>query len=207
MRRLQAGDVEEAARLHRASFPGFFLSSPGERFLREFYRGFLSDETAVTAVARDTSGRLQGVAVGTTQPSGFFSRLLRRRFLGFAPASALAVVRRPSELARLVRGVAYRGGGVGEGALLSSICVAPGDRGAGTGARLMVAWTSEAVRLGATAAHLTTDAVDNDLVRGFYARQGWRATEEFVSAEGRPMIVYAIALGGVARSQSADTSR
>lgn len=207
VRRLQAGDVEEAARLHRASFPGFFLSSLGERFLREFYRGFLSDETAVTAVARDTSGRLQGVAVGTTEPSGFFSRLLRRRFLGFALASALAVVRRPSALARLVRGVAYRGGGVGEGALLSSICVAPGDQGAGTGARLMIAWTAEAVRLGATAAHLTTDAVDNDLVRGFYARQGWRETEEFVSAEGRPMIVYSTALGGVARSQSADTSR
>ena len=40
IRRLRAEDLGPVAKLHRESFPSFFLSELGERFLREFYRGF-----------------------------------------------------------------------------------------------------------------------------------------------------------------------
>ena len=85
-----SSDVRALARLHREAFPGFFLSSLGEPFLVQFYRGFLKDDSAVTVVAHDDVGTVIGAAVGTTEPQTFFRRLFRRRWLGFALASGRA---------------------------------------------------------------------------------------------------------------------
>ena len=86
--------------LHRRAFPSFFLSELGPAFLREFYRGFLA-EGAVAVTAHDDSGRLVGVVVGHVNPSGFFRRLLVKRWYAFAFASLSLVVRRPSVVPRL----------------------------------------------------------------------------------------------------------
>lgn len=186
---LRPADVPALARLHRTAFPGFFLSNLGEPFLREFYRGFLGDPTAVTVVMRNDTGIIVGCAVGTTEPTGFFSRLLRRRWLGFILASIRATLRRPSAIVRLARAIAYRGAkGAGEGALLSSICVAPEARGAGP--NLLAGWEARASRLGARRAYLTTDAYDNETVNRFYARNGWVVAERFETREGRCMHRY-----------------
>ena len=190
VRRLASGDVAEAARLHRVAFPDFFLSALGDRFLREFYRGFVDDPTAVTAVVRTAGGRLAGVAVGTTRPDGFFKRLLRRQFRGFVVASVLATLRRPTAAVRLLRGLVYRGEPSGTGALLSSICVSPAVRGRGVGARTLAEWTDEARRLGAPTAHLSTDADGNEAVNRFYAAHGWRLAHGYTTREGRRMHLY-----------------
>lgn len=187
-------DAPALAALHVRAFPGFFLSELGERFLREFYGGFVDDPTAVAVVARDSSGRVLGAAVGSTEPAGFYRRLLRRRLLPLGVASAIAAVRRPSAVVRLLRGVAYRGG-VGEdvtppGALLSSICTAPDTRGSGTGRVLLRDWESAARGAGAVQAHLSTDAVDNTSVHDFYDRAGWARIREYSTREGRRMNLY-----------------
>lgn len=189
-------DVSAAAKLHRRAFPSFFLSTLGEPFLEEFYRGFLDDSTAVTAVARGKTGALQGVVVGTVQPAGFFGRLLRRRWLGFALASVRAVARRPSVVPRLVGAIRYRGeaGGYSDGALLSSICVDPDVQGEGIGRRLMTEWVSRARSYGAPRAYLTTDSDDNDSVNHFYRALGWSLSAQFVTNEGRRMNRYQITL-------------
>ena len=83
---LHPADVPQLVALHRRAFPSFFLSDLGPAFLTEFYRGFLTDPTSVTAVARDDRGDVVGGVVGTTAPAGFFARLLRRRLVGFALA-------------------------------------------------------------------------------------------------------------------------
>jgi colanic acid biosynthesis glycosyl transferase WcaI len=189
---LDRGDAVAAARLHRAAFPGFFLSSLGEEFLQQFYRGFLDDPTAVTVVARDGSGELRGVAVGTTDPAAFFSRLWRRHWLGFAAASVRATLRRPRAAPRLVRALRYRGDTASDGAsaLLSSICVDPAWRGQGLGRFLLDGWIQQAGARGASVAFLTTDAVGNDAVQRFYTNQGWAVDERFETREGRPMLRY-----------------
>lgn len=191
---LRAEDAAALARLHRSSFPDFFLSRLGEPFLREFYRGFEGDPSAITVVARDRSGRPVGAVVGTSEPAGFYRRLLRRRFPGLAVASARAAVRNPRTITRLVRGAAYRGG-VGdepapEGALLSSICTNPTVQGQGLGRRLVQEWEDAARQHGVTIAHLSTDAVDNEAVNAFYDRCGWSAEREYSTREGRRMNLY-----------------
>lgn len=189
---LVSNDVEDAARLHEQAFPAFFLSSLGQPFLRQFYRGFLGDPTAVTAVARDGYGTILGTVVGTTEPAGYFARLLRQRLLGFLGASALAALRRPRAVPRLLRAVRYRGstGKPLAGALLSSICVSPAAQGSGVGRHLVAAWERRAAELGARTAHLSTDALDNDLVNAFYLRCGWETHSAYITPEGRTMNIY-----------------
>lgn len=195
---LRDGDVRAAAQLHRRAFPSFFLSSLGEPFLEQFYRGFLDDRTAVTAVVRSEAGALQGVVVGTVQPVGFFGRLLRRQWLGFAFASARAVVRNPAAVPRLVGAIRYRGaaGDHCTGALLSSVCVDPDLQGAGIGKVLVTEWVSRARRQGAEEAYLTTDTEGNDSVNAFYQALGWSLAEQYVTREGRQMNRYQVVFGG-----------
>ncbi|QCX29043.1 GNAT family N-acetyltransferase [Nocardioides jishulii] len=191
IRRLEAGDVPACASLHQRAFPSFFLSQLGPRFLREFYRGFLGDPEAVALVAEDGSGGIAGVVVGTHAPAGFFSRLLKRRFVGFALASLLAVVRRPSSLPRLLRAVSYRGQVPIEvrGALLSSICVDPDGQGSGFGTQLIRAFEREVDRQSGHA-YLVTDRSDNEAANAFYQRNGWTLAGAYTTAEGRAMNCY-----------------
>jgi colanic acid biosynthesis glycosyl transferase WcaI len=202
---LQRRHVPEVAALHRRSFPQFFLSELGEGFLREFYGGFLHDPSAVTAVALDVTGAVQGAVVGTTEPEGFFRRLLQRRLIGFASRSAAFTLRHPARAPRLLRAVGYRGDapkGRPGGALLSSICVDPLAQGSGIGRSLVEAWTAEAEHRGATEAFLTTDAEDNVLVNTFYQSLGWTISESYETPEGRRMHRYATTLDASAEERT-----
>ncbi|CAN7472450.1 GNAT family N-acetyltransferase [Terrabacter sp. LjRoot27] len=193
IRALDEKDVGQLAQGHVAAFPRFFLTALGTPFLVQFYTGFLKDPTAVTAVAVHEDGRVLGAAVGTTEPVGFFSRLLRRQLVGFMLASARAASSDPRRVPRLLRAVRYRGGEApnGPAALLSSIYVAPGTSGGGLGTRLLEAWCLEASVRGSTRARLATDADDNDNVNGFYRRCGWALEEQYTTPEGRTMNWYA----------------
>jgi GNAT superfamily N-acetyltransferase len=194
---LRAEDARSVAALHRTAFPSFFLSTLGEPFLVEFYLAFVDDESAVTAVARDADGTPVGAVVGTLEPAGFFSRLLRRRWWGFAMASLRAVGRHPSSAPRLIRAVAYRGGAdsPASGALLSSVCVDPALQGSGVGRQLLESWEQLVLRRGESQAFLTTDADGNEAVNGFYQSRGWEVADTFVTREGRSMNRYKKRLG------------
>lgn len=195
---LTAPDVRPLARLHRDAFPGFFLSTLGEPFLAQFYKGFLADDSAVTVVARSPDGAVIGAAVGTTEPAGFFGRLISNRWPGFVLASARAVIANPKAASRLFRAVRYRGDAPGDdqGALLSSICVDPARQGTGLGRQLVEAWTRDVAARGGRAAYLTTDADDNDAVNRFYRTQGWVLAGHYTTSEGRSMNRYSLTLDG-----------
>ena len=185
-------DVRPLARLHREAFPGLFLSTLGEPFLVQLYRGFLTDDSAVCVVARGADGSVQGAAVGTIEPVGFFGRLVRNRWPGFILASVRAVVSNPKAAPRLLRAVRYRGENRAgaQGALLSSICVDPAIQGAGVGRTLVETWTHEVASRGIDTAILTTDADDNDAVNRFYQAQGWALSDKHTTREGRSMNRY-----------------
>jgi len=189
---LTPADVRPLARLHRAAFPGFFLSSLGEPFLVQFYRGFLMDDSAVCVVARGVDGAVLGAVVGTTQPAGFFGRLAKHRWPGFVLASVHAVVSNPKATPRLLRAVRYRGEtrAGDQGALLSSICVDPSLHGAGVGRQLVEAWTDAIAGRGVDTAFLTTDAEGNDAVNRFYQAGGWALSDNYLTREGRSMNRY-----------------
>ena len=186
-------DVAAIARLHSRSFPNYFLSRLGEPFLAQLYSGFIRDSSAVIVVAREiVDGPIVGVAVGSVEPRGFFSRLLRRQFWGFVKASARATLREPGVTLRLLQAVAYRGDAPAgrSGALLSSICVSQGASGKGLGSALLRAWLRRAQEMGAMCAFLTTDAVDNDAVNRWYVREGWRLSATYLAHGGRRMNCY-----------------
>lgn len=187
-----AADVPALAALHRRAFPDFFLSRLGEPFLRQLYLGYTSDPDAVVSVARAQDGRVVGACVGTTHPSGFFSRLLKQRFFGFLGASVLAVLRNPRFAPRLLAALAYRGDGPPglDGALLSSLCVDPEAQNEGIGRALDEAWCVRAAELGAQTAFLTTDTDGNDGVNRFYQRRGWQLSDQYVTRQGRRMNRY-----------------
>ncbi|PFG39017.1 ribosomal protein S18 acetylase RimI-like enzyme [Georgenia soli] len=191
-------DAGPAAELHISAFPDFFLSRLGSRFLREFYAGFANDPTAITVVAHDPEGNIVGIAVGTTEPRGFFKRLLIRQWAGFVIASIGAAVAHPAAIPRLLRAVAYRGdvGDRTDGALLSSIFVNSTHRGTGAGGQLLEEWTTAAARKSADKAFLITDALENDAVNSFYVRHGWVLDGTYQTKEGRAMNRYVKAMGG-----------
>lgn len=193
VRELREDDVSACAELHVRSFPGFFLSELGPRFLREFYRGFLGDPSALTAVALAADGSVEGVVVGTTSPSGFFSRLLRRRLVGFVLASLAVVLRRPNAIPRLFKAVFYRGQVPVEveGALLSSICVDPSSQSRGTGS-MLIGYFREMAQAAGTGAYLVTDRDDNEAVNDFYHRNGWRLADHYETSDGRRMNCYVL---------------
>ncbi len=192
---LSPADVATLARVHRAGFPGFFLSSLGAPFLRQLYAGYASDPSALTVVAR-AHGRPIAAVLGTSEPAGFYGRLLRRRLTGFAIAGLRGAVRHPRAVPRLVRALRYRGDAPADrpGALLSSIVVDPPWAGAGIGGELMRRWLDLAAERGVTRAYLTTDRDDNAGVHAFYAAHGWAVDAEFATPEGRAMTRYAIDL-------------
>ncbi len=194
---MEPADVPILARLHVDAFPGFFLSTLGEPFLVQMYCGFLSDPSAVCVVAHDADGEVLGAVVGTVQPVGFFSRLLKRRWPGFALASARAVIRNPAAAPRLLAAIRYRGGprAAGEGALLSSICVDRAARGTGVGRELITMWERLVADRGVHAASLTTDADNNSAVNGFYQSQGWELANTYLTNGGRSMNLYTKKLG------------
>lgn len=189
---LTVSDAEALARLHREAFPDFFLSTLGVPFLRQFYAGFAADQSAVAFVAKDGSGRAIGAVVGTVEPDGYFSRLLRSRLIGFGLASARAAARRPRAASRLIRAVAYRGSEAvpSEGALLSSICVSPSARGTGAGRLLLARWERDVADRGVGVAFLTTDTDANEEVNAFYRAAAWQLHDTFSTREGRPMNRY-----------------
>lgn len=187
---LSQAHVSRLAEIHQVAFPNFFLSSLGYGFLRTFYRGFMDDASAVTVVAVRSDGTPVGAVVGTTQPAGFYSRLLKRRGLSFLASATASMAKRPSIVPRILRAVFYRGDSPsrdGMMALLASICIDPELQGGGLGRLMLAEWEVEARRSGSSAAYLTTDAENNTGVNKFYAGAGWELSETYSTKEGRKM--------------------
>lgn len=197
-----AGEGRVLAAIHLRSFPGFFLSSLGPRFLSLFYERLI-DGAEIVLVATQ-AGRTIGFAAGSTTPAGFYARLLRRDGLRFAFASVPALLRKPVIAPRLARALtrpaeeAQRPDGY---ATLMSIGVEPDVLKTGVGRRLLDGFVAAAAGRGARGVDLTTDRDDNDSVNSFYLRNGFVLRRTFVTPEGRRMNEYEIAIDGASAAQ------
>ncbi|MFI4912706.1 MAG: GNAT family N-acetyltransferase [Sedimentisphaeraceae bacterium JB056] len=184
--------VEQMVDVHMQSFPEFFLTFLGPRFLKEFYSSFLHDRAGMAFVAVEDGNVLGGV-VGPLNPDGYFKRLLMRRWYAFILASLSAVIKKPSVMPRLFRAVFYRGDSPDNGqprSLLSSIAVSPDSQGKGVGAALVNAWLEEAEKRESKGCFLTTDKENNESTNRFYKKLGWKLETSFATPEGRKMNRY-----------------
>ncbi|MDH7568696.1 MAG: GNAT family N-acetyltransferase [Armatimonadota bacterium] len=195
IRPMEPPDLGAVVAIHLESFPGFFLSFLGPRFLSLLYESLSADAEGVVLVA-DLHGSTVGFVAGVTSQAGFYRRLLRRRKWAFALAGAGAVLRRPSIAPRLWRALRRptEASQSAADACLMSIAVRPSTEGKGLGRRLVHAFCEEMRRRGVGAVSLTTDRDHNERVNRFYQQLGFRLARTFVTPEGRAMNEYVLAL-------------
>ena len=192
---MATADVSAVVQVHLDSFRGFFLTFLGPAFLRELYVATLADSSGIGFVAEDGKG-ICGFVTGTAQPSGFYRRLLRRRWWRFALAAVLPVLKRPSIITRLLRAFSMPEQATqqeGRGTLMS-IAVLPETQGNGIGQALVRAFLEAAAQRGLRQVDLTTDRDGNEATNRFYQNLGFVCERTFVTPEGRAMNEYVISL-------------
>ncbi|MCK9175603.1 MAG: GNAT family N-acetyltransferase [Desulforhopalus sp.] len=180
--------------VHTKSFPDFFLTFLGDRFLKEFYAYGIGKSEVPSFVAIDNKYCVVGGIIGPLHPEGYFSKLLADRWWAFILASFSAIIRKPVILPRLMRAFFYRGKSAvpvpKNYALLSSIAVDPNVQAQGVGRMLVQRWMAAVKDSGSSGCYLTTDAMGNDGVNVFYQKMGWSMTGSFSTPEGRLMNLY-----------------
>lgn len=192
IRPAQAEDSALMVQVHVESFPGFFLTFLGPKFLTVLYRRTLEQPDSINLVAVSGDARVIGFAVGVMSQGQFYRRLIRKHLLSFGWASLGAVLRRPSILPRLLRAFNRPGEAKvrSSDCLLMSLAVHPAAQGTGAGSGLVRAFLAEAGRRGARAVSLATDRAGNEGVKRFYESVGFKLDQTYVTAEGRPMNEY-----------------
>jgi ribosomal protein S18 acetylase RimI-like enzyme len=198
VRRARPADLPQIVAIHEAAFSGFFLTLLGAPFLRELYRAFMADPTALCLVCEVTGPtgvpELAGFVVGTVTPESFFRKLLLKRGARFALAAVPALLRHPRKVfPRLLGAVRYRGErpiNVPDAALLSSIGVHPQAARRGLGGTLVAQFCQHAAQLGAQRVYLTTDHEGNAGANSLYQRAGFDLAGKLVRPDGRIMNTY-----------------
>ena len=200
IRPAQTSDIAQVVQVHIQAFPGFFLTLMGTRFLRLLYCGFLNHPTGISLVAcpQAKPSEVIGFVVGTTQPQGFFSQLLRQHWLAFAMASLWPLLKKPGLVfVKLWSALFYRGESLPDqpnAALLSSLGVKPTAQGQQIGQQLVSAFLAHAQTAGATAVYLTTDQSDNTKANHFYTKLGFKLAGTCKRPHGRILNRYLIKL-------------
>ncbi|MCE9614316.1 MAG: GNAT family N-acetyltransferase [Lentisphaerae bacterium] len=184
-------DLPVVVAVHGHSFPGFFLTVLGPRFLTLLYRSIAADDGGLVLVAVQDE-RLLGFAAGVLEQRGFYRRLIRRHLVAFALAASGAALRHPAAVPRLFRALTKPADAQQAAApcCLMSLAVAPDCQGRGIGSALVRAFCDAMTARGASAISLTTDAAHNDAVNAFYARAGFRHHRQYSTPEGRIMNEY-----------------
>ena len=182
--------------VHLQSFPGFFLSFLGPRFLRLLYDSIVHHERGAAFVYLD-NGEVAGFVAGVANPSGFYRALIKHRLPAFMWAAMGAAVRRPQIIPRLLRALLYpsqtpTGESIGT---LMSIGTRPNCQGRGIGKQLVDAFLAEMRRRNVRCVNLTTDRDNNDEVNAFYQRLGFRLARSYETPEHRHMNEYEYVLG------------
>ena len=195
IRPMQHLDVLAVVDIHIQAFQGFFLSFLGPRFLQELYSAIIADPSGIAFTFHEDDNLL-GFVVGTDQPSGFYRRLLRRRWWRFALASFMPLLKNPTIIPRLFRAFSMpqQGDAGKECGTLMSIAVLPEAQGNGVGKELVGAFLQEASRRKLKQVNLTTDKLNNDAVNLFYQRLGFKCIRSLVTPEGREMNEYLMSL-------------
>ena len=189
--------IKDVVNVHLESFSGFFLTFLGKRFLTLFYKGVIREPTGIGLVYLENLENLEnnkviGFVVGMMNPSGFYSRLLRRDWFRFGIASIPAVLKKPKSVFRLLRALTRpsttpKDPTVAE---LSSIAVLPEYQSKGIGKNLVNAFIQEVKKREGKFIYLTTDACNNEPVNYFYQKIGFKLKRSFETPEKRKMNEY-----------------
>lgn len=183
--------IKEIVDIHLATFKGFFLTFLGQGFLCQMYESYILHDKSDILVAVEKD-RVVGFLAYSSDLSGLYKNMIKKRLLKFMWYSLGAFFRNPKVFARLIRaflkpGEAKRSERYIE---LTSIGVHPNKKAKGIGSKLID--TLKKSTDFDTYAYITldTDAIDNDAVNRFYQKNGFILFREFETHEGRKMNEY-----------------
>jgi ribosomal protein S18 acetylase RimI-like enzyme len=182
-------DVDDIVDIHIEAFPGFFLTSLGNSFLRLYYRSLLRHREAVAICAVDELSCIVGFCVGTTNSVGFHKRLIINNLFQFGTQFLILLFKKPGSIVRLFfnmekQPIKQIDGIVAE---LLSIGVSKSVKGSGIGSVLVKRFEDELILRKAAVVTLTTDYNNNDNVIGFYRNKGYEIYCDFISYPNRKM--------------------
>lgn len=188
---MMLADADSVVRVHLCAFAGFFLSSLGPLFLREFYKAALQDKSGIALVST-VADVVSGFAVGTTEPRGFYRRIIVNNWYRFSVASFVPVLKQPQTIFHIFRRLlaTAQSDYVENETLLISIAVHPSNQRQGIGGQLMECFSGEAERRGTLCISLTTDRLNNSRTNRFYVQAGFSCARSFETTEQRQMNEY-----------------
>jgi ribosomal protein S18 acetylase RimI-like enzyme len=210
VRSMNVGDLSAAARLHANLLPHGFFPRLGQRFLRAYYRTFLSSPHGIGLVAC-LAGQPVGVLVGTAHNAAHYRWVIQHHGVSLAWLGGLAMLVRPTvagwfvrtRLRRYARRLlrlplrpvpTRRDGGAGDPpgdpAVLTHVMVTADAQRQGVGAALVDRFAVAARTAGASRAMLVTFAGQAG-AGSFYKRLGWEHLEDRRGRDGWQLSVFA----------------
>lgn len=182
-------DVDAIVKIHNGAFPGFFLTTLGDSFLKLYYKSVLNSLDGILLVCKSDS-EVIGFCAGTMLSAGFNTRLIKDNLLSYMGQGIKLLFTHPVRIWHLYKNLSKENSDVGdkgEYAELLSIGVDPNKQGGGAGKKMLLALEEEVKQKGGAKLSLTTDFDDNEKAIGFYRSLGYNEWYNFVTFPNRRM--------------------
>lgn len=170
--KLDYNSSELMAKVHSESFPKFFLTTLGQRFLSIFYSSLLSEEQTISWGIKEND-ILIGFFVATENSDGLYKKIFIKNFFQFLIPLLTAFFKNINLLFRLIKSFnstkAHRVP-IDYKASLLSICILPTSSGKGLGKLLISKLENELIQRNILKYYLTTDADSNESTNIFYQK-------------------------------------
>ena len=192
IRKAYQTDNQYLAQLHISVFPGFFLSTLGEKFLTTYYRVVLKHPETICLFAEDENAHICGYVLGRVNAKGYLKRIVKSAPLIFTWEAIKLLFSRPRALIRLVKNLDKKRNDseVNDSqdyAEIGLIGVLPEYKGQGIGHLLFNEFVSILKEKGVGNVSLTTDANDNENTLTAYKAWGFEVYYKFISYPNRCM--------------------
>lgn len=205
VRPLEKRHASAAATLHRLGIQTGFLSSLGQRFLRQLYAAIPSCPSGFGYVWEEPDGNILGFIACAEATGRFYKQALLRCGLPMGLVMLPRAIARPSVVKRAVETLRYPGDAADElpSAEVLSIAVSEEARGQGVGRALMQAALEDFARRNVHRVKVAVDA-GNIGANRFYERCGFHLAQTR-EHHGQPMAIHVQDLRSRASQDAADT--
>lgn len=188
--------IDEVVSIHLETFTGFFLSFMGRGFLKQMYRSYCEHQQSKLLMAEE-NGEILGFVAYSSDFSGLYKFMIKKRLPYFAWYSIGAFFRRPSAFLHIISAFLKPGEAKREESYveLSSIGVSPKYKSKGVGS-LLISELKKRVDFNKFAyITLETDAVNNEPAIQFYQKNAFVKQRLYKTSEGREMLEFRYCAG------------
>ena len=185
-------DINRIVEIHIRAFPGFFLTSLGNDFLKKYYNYILEYEKSIFLIVEE-DGLSVGFVAGFLDPRFFYS-ILKNQKLSLGISILKIFFKKPwiifQILQRYKQLVKFQTQRENNSVELASLAVDPDYSGRGLGKLLIKKFLEVSKEKAATFVYLTTDTFNNEKVNNFYKNLGFKLYKMFSTPSGRIMNEY-----------------